>query len=555
MSKASFLTLLIGVTLFYPVSSQSPESYPSELPSQSSFTGKYLVRFHEFPCPESTLEEFVATTGWEIYHRPSVLLPANGNYTYVFYSPSEPFTDPETEALHWQSVFANEVALVEPDYAHFKPGNCLQQSEMVMYPNQPDKLWHIYNGANTVWNNQYGQLDADADICECWSQGYTGQNIKIGIIDFDGFEFNHEDLSGQLAGGWNCMANAPLNQTFYDNTTTSHGMATLGVIGAKANNNRGTIGVAYDAQLIPYLISGTTAEVIIALQKSLLANLDVLNMSFYSTYSSPSLLNEVMQCAQLGRVINGVSKGAVMVAAAGNENTNQSPRYPAAWDDVIGVGASNPDDFRAKQGDNWGNWNNGGSNYGPYYDIVAPGAVMYTLDYMGYQGYSGSNYVNLNGTSFSAPIVSGIVAILLQKNPELGLSQIQDILSDNAVQVHPEQYNYNYDSGNPGRSLEMQFGRVSCINSLQSIPLSTEIPSSSGLYVISMGENWIIRNNDTETKKGYIFTSLGQLVSVFSVYSGENIVSHQNYASGIYTIVVTGLKDRHIEKVLTYSPD
>jgi hypothetical protein len=243
-------------------------------------------------------------------------------------------------------------------------------------------------------------------------------------------------------------------------------MATSGLIAANKDNNLDIAGVAWGSKIIPYLLPSpltNSCPVIRALQKAILDGADVINMSFSSTTNDASLHNQIILATQTGRTNqwdNTIHYGCVVVGSAGNMNDGTTKYYPAAWDEVIGVIASNPDDKRGKSSDGWGNWSNGGSNFGKHYTVSAPGSVISVLDFMGANGLKPENYYNANGTSWSAPIVSGIAAIMLDKNKGLYYNEVKDLVKNNAEKVG----GYTYDSN--GQSDDFSYGRVSCIKSL-----------------------------------------------------------------------------------------
>ncbi|MEO0293834.1 MAG: S8 family serine peptidase [candidate division WOR-3 bacterium] len=102
-----------------------------------------------------------------------------------------------------------------------------------------------------------------------------------------------------------------------------------------------------------------------------------------------------------------VSKGCILVAAAGNDNTSQS-LYPASYSKVIGVSATDKDDRKASF-----------SNFGTYVHCSAPGVGIYTTMLDGEYGL-------MSGTSASCAFVSGMVGLLLSREPNLAPNQVID---------------------------------------------------------------------------------------------------------------------------------
>jgi subtilisin family serine protease len=104
-----------------------------------------------------------------------------------------------------------------------------------------------------------------------------------------------------------------------------------------------------------------------------------------------------------------------MIAATGNSNGSIS--YPARWEEVIAVGAITNTDQR------WGS-----SNYGPEIDLVAPGYQITSTQLI-------ASYGTKNGTSFAAPHVAGVVALMLGIDPDLTNEEIRTILNESARDI------------------------------------------------------------------------------------------------------------------------
>ncbi|MBA7469796.1 hypothetical protein ES707_05070 [subsurface metagenome] len=147
-------------------------------------------------------------------------------------------------------------------------------------------------------------------------------------------------------------------------------------------------------------------------------------------------------------------KGRLLVAASGNDNES-SVDYPAAYDNVIAVGATNESDERCDSGD-WGaGW---GSNYGAELDVVAPGNDIYStsLTY---------GYASALGTSMAAPFVSGLAALIWSHNPGLTNSYVREIIRSSAD-----------DIGRRGKDIYTGYGRINAKRALDlATPLLEEV--------------------------------------------------------------------------------
>lgn len=458
-----------------------------------------IVSFHDPHISQSQVQAFANRNDLLISHSPSNQLDDNYKWSYLFKVKNNKCLLKNTIDIA-KEIYENEHNILDyvyPNLSTVKFESCTPVNEMSLDTWQVDKFWHIRNNGQNIFNGRTGLAGADADICDCWGEGYYGQGVKVGVLDGHNFQFEHEDLQGQILPGWDLSSGSPqpMNNTVYLSTTQAHGTAMASIIAAKGNNNIGIVGVAPESKIVPYLMTTTASQIPLGIQQAVLDDVDILNMSL-TNGANILFLNDYQSATATGRKDpwdESISRGLVIVAGAGNSDRSDIPFYPGALEYTIGVGASNPDDKRANIGDNWPEvWNAGspGSNYGAFYDVVAPGSFIQIADAMGANGFVAGNYAISGGTSASTAIVSGLVAIIISKNPSLSWQEIKDIIIHGAAKVHTDIYNYNYDTNDPGRSFDMQYGRVSCINSLQSTPLSTKelVKDETNLYIYDFQE-------------------------------------------------------------------
>lgn len=354
--------------------------------------------------------------------------------------------------------------------------------------------WYVINNGQRIFCYEDTYLgDIDLGISQLWENNITGEGVEIGVIDFDGFEFAHPDMSERFLEGWDGVQNAPYNEHSFTHNTSAHGMAVSGIIAANANNNEGSAGIAHQAKIIPLLVDGSEISLLRVLDKAGPDhfNLDILNMSF--SYHSSSELVEIAikNLYANGRVLNGQPLGTVMVSSYGNLATPDSVNlpFPASMSEIISVGASAPDDRLKQVNDSWDlpnfSW---GSNYGNYMDVIAPGVCVFTTDFSGNNGYlTGHDYVAFHMTSAAAPVVSAIAALVLQANPNFTATDIKDRILSTADKVHSEDYDYFQNSDKPGHSLEAGFGRVNAFKAVygETTGLTTSVSHSSGIKILN----------------------------------------------------------------------
>lgn len=220
----------------------------------------------------------------------------------------------------------------------------------------------------------------NADLAWTTTKGLA---IKVGIVD-TGIDLGHPDLGVNIKGNVNTIN--PLKSGNDDN---GHGTHVAGTVAA-VDNTFGVIGVGPEIYLYAVKVldkngSGWLSDIIEGLQWCIDNHMQIINLSL-GTYSNVQSFQNAITAAY--------QKGIVLVAAAGNDGVS-TPLYPAAYDEVIAVAASDINN----QIPLW-------SNYGPYVDLTGPGVNIYST-------YKGSSYKTLNGTSMATPHVSGTAALVL----------------------------------------------------------------------------------------------------------------------------------------------
>jgi hypothetical protein len=553
---------------------------------------RIIVIFRDANITAADLTAFMTRNELTLVKAPDPSLPsATNNWAYIFrLHPDSRFLPFDAAANIWlneQTVLTH----CEPDVYYFKPPtdeddaqdgtnegvpieyeetgiDCESSPEMNanVGTSTPDALWHIRNNGGGIRINPNTSLgmggiaDSDADICECWADGYHGEGIKVAVCDFYGYDFTHPDMTGQFLNGFDFVNNSSFNTTHYTSATSSssHGMEVASVIAALANTGANTkaVGVAYNSKIIPYIVGGANGEVISAIQQAVLDGADVFNMSFGTQNSAPTsvasaFFTQITNATQVGR--NG--KGIVFVGSTGNSNA-QGRFFPAMDVDVIGVGAITPDDYRASPGQ-WF-WT-GGSNWyivtnnNLRYDVVAPGTAIMVATTQNPGSSAVQTNIIKNGTSFAAPIVSGVAAIILSKYPSLGFQNVINIIDGNADKVRSG-VTYGYTNGfvqGNGYSDEMFFGRLNCYNSLQNpttnIKENTSIEEGIKLGYLSNNEALLLFNKGTNDKGSIvkIYDISGRIIERITLDSGKNTytLNTTKYTAGVYVINVTTNKN------------
>lgn len=295
---------------------------------------------------------------------------------------------------------------------------------MATFPSDPlfGEQWYLYNTSTP---------GMDLNVVNVWDD-YTGNGVVVGVID-DGFDYLHPDLNDNYDSTLDYDSDEGNSEPF-GLSTDSHGTSVAGIIGAEAGNGIGGVGVAFDAT-ITGLRATTINGVTDALWRSV--NFDVVNNSwgfspnFYDNFST-SLFSEAAQ-AITNAVDNGRNGlGTAIVFAAGNsrvegDNTNyhnfQNSRF------VTTVAAVDSNGYVTSYS------TPGASILVSAFGSGIPGTIV-TTDRTGTAGYNSGDYTDsFNGTSAAAPMVSGVIALMLEANPNLGYRDIQEILAYSARQT------------------------------------------------------------------------------------------------------------------------
>ncbi|MGB9771089.1 MAG: S8 family serine peptidase [Candidatus Kapaibacteriota bacterium] len=280
---------------------------------------------------------------------------------------------------------------------------------------------------------------------DTWDTIRGDTNIIIGIVD-TGVLQNHEDLSGSIAPNWGEIPNNNIdddNNGFVDdyigcnlaygdekdggNTyhPNSHGTSVAGIAGATTNNAKGIAGVGYRSRIFPIKASKISSTGVIdygykGILYSAIRGCKVVNCS-WGKVKSPSPIDQSI-------IDYAIARDVVVVAAGGNVKNSQTEiYYPAGYSGVLAVGEVNQVDYVTPN-----------TVLNETIRIMAPGVGNYiTLNTP--NGYESSTQ---GGTSFAAPVVSGVVSIVRSVYPELSpLQTIEYVrqLSDDISELNSSQ--------------------------------------------------------------------------------------------------------------------
>ena len=332
----------------------------------------------------------------------------------------------------------DQIEIAEPNYVY---NNCTIPNDIHFF-----QQWALNQDNNCdidgpeAWDITVGSPDVTIAVTDTgvdYRHNDLKDNIWInsgedlnndGDVDLSDFNDVDDDGNGFIDDirGW-CFAGFGGNNVMdYD----GHGTHCAGIAGAKGNNLIGVAGVTWNCRIMPVKISnfGISTEEIFSQGIIYAADngADVVSMSYGSRAKSDLLEDAVNYAYQ---------EGTVLVAAAGNENSDEKS-YPAGFTNVIGVGATNENDVLPFF-TNWGDW----------IDVYAPGVDIISTS------NSIDKYKKHSGTSMACPHVAGVAALLLSDNSSLTNQQVKTRIR-NSVDfryVRKRINAYSALSGSPGR--------------------------------------------------------------------------------------------------------
>ena len=260
------------------------------------------------------------------------------------------------------------------------------------------------NGWRPAWG--LDRIDQrEAELNDTYNYTLTGAGVSVYVFD-SGINSSHEEFTGRIEPGFNVI-----NDAYGTEDCSGHGSHTASLIGGT------TYGVAKQVKLIPVRVlncrSGNSSSATLytainwVIEHHQTGVPAIINLSV--GMSKSIAFNEAAQAL--------IADGLIVVGAAGNQNRDACLYSPASEPSVISVGGIDRAALRASY-----------SNYGSCVDIFAPGS-----DLVGAWFGSTNIYRSSSGTSNAAPIVSGIAALMLQDNPSLTQSQVEERLKTNAT--------------------------------------------------------------------------------------------------------------------------
>ncbi len=341
---------------------------------------------------------------------------------------------------------------------------------------------------NIIFYNK-GELGIDVNGNDKSQNGIDDDNNGF-VDDYKGWDFvNKIDwFNASIKDDFTTWDNDPMDEN-------KHGTLVSGIIGAE-HNSIGIAGVNPNVKILNLRAfdkngEGEEDDVASAIIYAVKMGAKVINMSFGDKIYS-QVLKDVIEYAH--------SQNVTLVASSGNSASNL-PHYPSGFNQVISVGAIQEDEILA-----------GFSNYGSTLDLVAPGSQILStaLD---------NQYINVSGTSISAPFVSAAAAILASiKN--YSNDEIKQILKSTAKDLGASGWDEKYGAGN--------------LNILKSL----QLPVSSEIKINAPAQDYFVKNN-----------TLNIIISVLSPYFKNFTLSYGiGYNPSGWEIINTGKENIQLYK-------
>ena len=418
-----------------------------------------------------------------------------------------------------------------------------------------DIAWHVSKvNAPAVWNYN-------------GSTGYNGDGVIVAVVD-SGVDYNHVDIAGSMWDGGSEFPHHGYDCVNNDNDPMDeycHGTHVAGIIAGQGNAGTQT-GIAPGAKIMAVRVLddtgyGTDAQVIDGLEFALEHGADILNLSLGDPEVGPvALYRDLFKTIQDAGVVASVAAGNVgdtqytysvpfNVECPGNcpppgLHPDQVNLISGGTSAVICVGATDANDAHCSfssvgpvtwaSGAQVGNYNdypyeNGDASKPGLIrpDISAPGANVTSLNYQ-----TGTGYVAYDGTSMATPCVAGVLALLLDADPELLPAELDSIIELTAA-----------NAGNTVKNNITGSGRIdalAAVNALYHHGPTNLTANLSGNYI---DMNWTAAANATS------YTVYRDGIAVANNLTSTTYTDHLTYA-GKYTYYVKA----HLNNDLTTLP-
>jgi len=421
--------LALGLLLSAPLAAAAADA---------GFTDRIIVKYRNTPAAATAAVQASQMRGTEL---PAARLGVAMRHVRTTALGAQVLKSDRRLSLGEAAQLARDIAASDPNVEYAEPDRILRHT---MTPNDPryNEQWHYFEATGGInappaWDKSTGTgvvvavIDTGyrphADLAANILQGYDF--ISDTFVSNDG---NGRDTDASDPGDWiNPGECGPGDPAAFE-ASSWHGTHVSGTIAARTNNSLGVAGIAFNARIVPARVlgkcGGYTSDIADAIVwtsggtvSGVPANANpakVLSISLGGGGACDSTTQNAINSAR--------SRGASVIVAAGNENTNASNSTPANCSGVVTVAAVGRNGGKASY-----------SNFGATVEVAAPGgsgganSVLSTLN-TGSTTPGSDSYALYNGTSMATPHVSGVVALMLSVKPTLTPDQVTSILQSTA---------------------------------------------------------------------------------------------------------------------------
>lgn len=337
--------------------------------------------------------------------------------------------------------------------------------------------WKHEDLTDNIWRNLGEDFDGDGDVLE-W-------NITLGEYVFDPDDENgvDDDGNGYVDDfiGWDFKDNDNDPSPPYGDDNEAHGTSTAGVMLASTNNSIGVAGVCWNCKDIALRGGEVYPTNLASIQYAVDNGAKIISMSWLLLGSGESLVLDTLDYAY--------SSGVLLLTGSGNNGNSRQLNKMCKTEKILCVGGTTAWDTI---------WID--SNFGSPVDVSAPAAVIQVITPPEFNPYGSQS-----GTSLSTPMVAGIAALMLTKNPNLSQEEVKSILQSSTDPiVSPSYY--------------VGTGRVNAQKALNLTNTSLQFGGHFPVSIIDGNKTQVMEENIT-----LIGTANGVDFSKYEIYAGQGV--------------------------------
>ncbi|WP_052144751.1 S8 family serine peptidase [Halalkalibacter okhensis] len=331
-----------------------------------------------------------------------------------------------------------EVVTIEAeDYDRFLEE--LQNDSQIEYFEE-EITFHYTNTPNDpLFKKQRKDFDL-INVTQAWQQYSPQASTIVAVLD-SGANTSHPDLKNKVYKSYNVITSSTNVRD-----DVGHGTHVAGIVGAETNNREGISSIARDVRLMPIKIGdeygASNMNIVKGIQYAVKNNASIINISLGSYQHSQAVHDAIKEA---------VNKGIFVIAAAGNDGV-QAEMYPAAYPEVLSVGAVD------NKTDNLASF----SNYGDWVSVTAPGVNIHSTCVKGnFEPYdscsSSSSYMDLSGTSMAAPMTASLAAMLKNEAPNLTNKQNRYVIEQSSDQSNSNSKYYDFGRIDAAQAMDLLY--------------------------------------------------------------------------------------------------